>query len=381
MKKMLSLILSLLTILLMLPALAESGANVQRLPDEIADLFDVPAWEGYDVPCTSENPDRLAYVWDEYGDCGLVLMTNGQVNVLCLIERSSKGEMRITGRNYYAIRGSWVPGFDTTPDQPNRSVTLDVYGDDYLLCFSKNSGEWRLAALYDYRNCYMAYISDSRIGYVPGTPTGGQPRMHFDDSQRKNVYGVYDNRFAAFSWHSFPTSVSEARSKLSNPPDTPSDFYSPRSITLRAGEQYDVFSAPGRSSYRAANGRAVMSTNDWVQIFGEEDGWLLVQYDLSADQMRFGYIDASALPRGTQVAALTWYDLPPQTLLCGVNVTDDPLESNAVLCHLNAGDHVEVLSTFGNWYYIETTDGAGRTLRGFVPSHCIDLTTWEEAKG
>jgi hypothetical protein len=227
----------------------------------------------------------------------------------------------------------------------------------------------------------MAYISHSRIAYIPGTAIDSAPFMIFDDDARTNVYGVYDNRFAAFSWHSFPASVSEARAKLSNPPDTPSDFYSPKRITLRAGEQYDVFSAPGRSSHRPANGKAVMSANDWVQIFGEENGWLLVQYDLSADQMRFGYIAASALPKGKQVESLKWYDLPPQTLLCAVSVTDDPLASNTSLCRLSAGEHVKVLSAFGNWYYIETMDSTGRTLRGFVPAHSITLTTWEEAKG
>ena len=41
---------------------------------------------------------------------------------------------------------------------------------------------------------------------------------------------------------------------------------------------------------------------------------LLVQYDLSADQMRFGYIDASALKRGEEVQTLRWYDLPEQTV-------------------------------------------------------------------
>ena len=380
MKKMLTLILALMLTMTMLPALAEATA-VQKLPDEIADLFDVPAWEGYHVPCTSKYPDRLAYVWDEYGDCGLVLMTNGKVNVLCLIERTSKGGMRIAGRNYYAVRGAYVPGFDTTPDQPNKSVTLDVFGDDYLLCISKASGEWRVAAVYDYAGGYMASIGSGKISYVPGTAIDSEPGMIFDDDRRQNVYGVYDNRFAAFSWHSFPTSVGEAREKLSSPPDIPSDFYSPARITLRANEQYDVFSAPGRSSYRPANGKAVMSTNDWVQVFGEEDGWLLVQYDISRGQMRFGYIDASALPRGTQVPRLTWYDLPPQTILRDVSVTDDPLESNASICRLKEGDLVKVLSSFDAWYYIEVTDAYGRTVRGFVPHNCIDLIRWDEAKG
>ena len=383
MKRMLSLMLALLTMLTTLtalPALAEEAAWKQQLPAEIADLFDVPAWEGYYVPYKTERPDGLAYVWVEYSGCGLVLMTNGKVNVLCLIERGDNGKLRITGRNYYAIRGDYVPGFDSTPIDGSRDCVLDVYGEDYLLCFTKKDGQWRITALYDYANSYMAYISDSRIRYIPGKATGGEPYMIFDDDAAKNVYGVYDNRFASFSWHSFPGSVAEARAKLSNPPRTPSDFYTPVKVTLRANEQYDVFSAPGRTSYRPANGKAVMSTNDWVQVFGVEDGWALVQYDISSGQMRFGYVDASVLPGGVQVPELTWYDLPQQTLLRDAAVTDDPLVSNGSIGRLSAGSSVRVLSSFGQWYYIETSDLYGKPLRGFVPMSCIDLQSWSEGK-
>lgn len=381
MKKMLTLILAMLLILTMAASVAETAPKPPQLPAEIADLFDVPAWEGYHVPRVSQRPDQLAYIWVEYSGCGLVMMTNGRVNVLCLIERSDDGQMRIVGRNYYAIRGESVPGFDSTPIDGSRNCVLDVFGDDYLLSFTRESGEWRIASLRDYSNGYMAYISSSRIRYIPGHAIDSEPGMIFDDEKAKNVYGVYDNRFAAFSWHSFPGSVSEARQKLSNPPELPSDFYSPVKLTLRANEQYDVFSAPGRDSLRAAGGKAVMSTNDWVQVFGQEDGWVLVQYDISSEQMRFGYVDASVLPRDRQIAALEWYDLPPQTLVNDANVTDDPLQSNTVLCRLQAGDYVQVLSSFGSWYYIEATDGYGRTLRGFVPQSSISLQTWADAKG
>ena len=121
-----------------------------------------------------------------------------------------------------------------------------------------------------------------------------------------------------------------------------------------------------------------MSTNDWVQIFGEEDGWVLVQYDISRDQMRFGYVDASVLPRDAEVQTLHWYDLPEQTIRTNINVTDDPLVSRNVIGYLSAGDTVKVLSEFGNWYYIEMVNTQGETLRGFVPQTVIDLVTWKK---
>lgn len=78
---------------------------------------------------------------------------------------------------------------------------------------------------------------------------------------------------------------------------------------------------------------------------------------------------------------LTWYDLPEQTIRYDVSVTDDPLVSNGSIRRLTAGEQVKVLSSFGAWYYIETTDAYGKPLRGFVPQSCIDLYTWSDMKG
>lgn len=377
-KTLLTLALTLMLTLLCAAALAEQPAVTNPLPGEIAELFDVPAWEGYVVPRTTKYPDRLAYIYLDYFDCGLVLQSNGSTNVLCLIERNSKGALRITARNYLAVRGDDVPGFDSTPVNGTKEVTLEVYGEDYSLSFRKINGQWRIKELRDYKNGFMASISADKIGIVQGEASGKFEGVPFDTTQMKYAYGVYDNRFAAFSWEDFPTTLAEARAKLTNPPVTPSDFYTPVTVTLRAGEKYDVFSAPGRDSYRAAGGKAEMSTNDWVQIFGEEDGWLLVQYDISRDQMRFGYIAASALPRNTEVQALHWYDLPLQTVNYAVGVTDDPLVSCNALRYLSQGDEVKVLADFDSWYYIETTDAYGSALRGFIPQGCIDLVEWEK---
>jgi len=97
--------------------------------------------------------------------------------------------------------------------------------------------------------------------------------------------------------------------------------------------------------------------------------------------MRSGYIDASALPRDTEVQSLRWYDLPRQTIKYNTYVTDDPLASCNTICWLNAGDKVDVLAEFGGWYYIETTDSYGRLLRGFVPQSSIDIVTEDDMVG
>ena len=375
------LLLALLTTLLVLTA---ASALADTLPDEIAELFDVPAWKGYEVPYTNEKPDKLAYLWLEHSDCGLVLQQKGSKNVLCLIERNREGEMRIVARNFNALRDDdYVPIFDSDPHvtDDEKGVIIYVYGKDYVMNFLKIQGQWRIVEIQDQKNAYMATINMNKIGYTPGETADWYDGYAFDTMKREYVYGVFDNRFVSFNWNTFPQTIEEARAKLTNPPVTPTDFYEPQTITLRTNEKYDVFAAPGRDSYRAANGKAVMSTNDWVQIFGEENGWLLVQYDISSDRMRFGYIDASALPKNADVPELIWFTLPEQTINVNTFVTDDPLMSCVSICQLNVGDKVRVLASFDNWYYIETTNDYGQLLRGFVPMSCIDITDADDMVG
>ncbi len=381
MKKLLATLLALLMTLTMLPALSENTGVKETLPVEIAALFDVPAWEAYEVPYTTMHPDKLAYIWLEHADFGLVLQRKQGLNVLCLIERDKTGVMRITARNYTMILGDYVPAFDSTPYQtPSEStVTLDVYGDNYYFDMRRIKGVWRVTTVKNYDAMFEASVNTDKIIYYDLFEDGDY--LLTDADSAKTAYGTFDNRFAGFNIMDFPKTYKVAREKLSNPPLTPGNFYLPETITLRAGEKYDVFAAPGRDSFRAANGKAVMSTNDWVQVFGEENGWLLVQYDISRNHMRFGYIDASALPRDAEVQTLRWYDLPEQTVKYDVHITDDPLCSVSSIHWLNAGAQVKVLSEFGTWYYIEASNAYGATLRGFIPKTAIELLTWDDVKG
>lgn len=382
MKKMLSFLLAMLTLLSVLPAMAYEVYN--PMPDDLAALFEVPAWEEYEV---MEHDGWQAWAYSEEMDAGAVVMSNGSLHIVCIVEPDKKGNLRITQRNYTMVVGDAVPSVQEgwgnlaqEIDQPwGTKLMFELNTGDYMIAFGKFDGVWRVKVVLNNKEQRISFVFDERIGYREGKDM--EEYIDYEDNKMYYAYGTYDNRFAAFNIYAFPKTYEEASETLTNPPVTPTDFYTPQSFTLRPREKYDVFAAPGRDSYRAANGKATMSTNDWVQIFGEEDGWVLVQYDISRDQMRFGYVDASVLPRDAEVPQLTWYDLPEQTVNVSTYMTDDPLVSNSTIYYLNAGDQVEVLSSFGNWYYIETKDGYGRTLRGFVRKTVIDLITWDDMKG
>lgn len=367
MKKFFLLMLTLLLTLCAATALAD------EVPPEIEKLFSVKAWEGYEIARTNTEEDGYALFLADEGviiggePVGLVIVSKGEHNVLCVLQKRN-GAWRITGRNHNAIPdGGIIPAlyFDLQDD-------IDVvYGKKPV------DGIYTISLKYDGRTVRLggmvtalsedstieAVVRDGRIDYIYTRDLAYQ--------RTETVYGVYDAAFEAFNYRYFPRNEAEADALLTFAPVIPKNqgdpnaLVSPVEMNLRTGEKYDVFSAPGRDSYRPANGKAVMSTNDWVQIFGEEDGWVLVQYDISSGQMRFGYVDASVLPRDTSVRQLQWAYIP-YVVIGDTWLTDDPLNSCKMLMQLQPGDEVTCLATMGEWLYVETTL-SGKTVRGFIP--------------
>ena len=166
----------------------------------------------------------------------------------------------------------------------------------------------------------------------------------------------------------------------SNVPVIPEGTLSAEVISFTGNQTYAVYSAPTKKSIRGAKGKARVSTNGWIQVFGAEDDWILVQYDISDKQNRIGYIYINALPKDVTVpdlnlkraAAVVNYD---------VEVTDDPLVSKTPLAKLTENTKVTCLGTMGAWTYIEGTE-KDALFRGFVPTECLSgtVTTLREAE-
>ena len=162
-----------------------------------------------------------------------------------------------------------------------------------------------------------------------------------------------------------PKTLAQARATLTVAPSLPA------SAELRAfpvnfggARKYDVYSAPGRTSVRGANGRAVVSTNSWIQVFGTENEWVLVHYSIDASHYRFGYISADSLPRNANVPPLSFARSFAWTTRA-VALTDDPLYSRSALLSLPEGVQVTRLASLGDWAYVEVSQNDW--ARGFVP--------------
>lgn len=140
---------------------------------------------------------------------------------------------------------------------------------------------------------------------------------------------------------------------------------------LIEGRNHKVYMGPGERFQRSGNGKGTVSTNSWVQVFGEYNGWLMVQYHIDGDHYRIGWIKEPALQKGVQVRELSFFSENAQEISEPCVLTDDPLGSGAAVVALEAGTMVKQLKFLGeNWEYIEVTVD-GKTYWGFVPSNCL----------
>lgn len=196
------------------------------------------------------------------------------------------------------------------------------------------------------------------------------------------VRGTVENRMLYIGVESLPRSAKAAKEKLSVAPEIPEGTLTAATVEFAAGQFYPVYSAPDSNSIRGASGKAKVSTNDWVQVFGRDGDWLMVQYDITADHFRIGYIPAKALPRGTAVTDLDFVGTAAVTNY-KVTVTDDPLSSQSALIELPEDTRVLSLGTLGRWTYIEGTYDC-KLFRGFVPSDSLSgsnvITSKDEAR-
>lgn len=165
------------------------------------------------------------------------------------------------------------------------------------------------------------------------------------------------------------TCFAAALADTASAPDIPQGTLNAEVTPFTPGQTYAVYSAPDSRSIRGAKGRARVSTNGWIQVFGTEGDWLLVQYAITPEHCRIGYIDRNALPQDVVVPALT-LEAVPAIVSYDVSVTDDPLMSQTPLTRLTENTSVTALASMGDWTYIEAGTGKSR-FRGFVPTECL----------
>ena len=202
------------------------------------------------------------------------------------------------------------------------------------------------------------YLAEDGVVKYTGWRKKGQQR----------IYGTLQSDLRYFSWQDFPFDPDVLRTVMSNPPRIPEGTLTAKRIQFTGGRKYPVYNGPGESYGQSGGGRAMVSTNDWIQVFGVENGYAMIQYDITRDHMRIGWIDASALPVTASVPALRFHPVSAWTTTA-VTLTDDPLHSGSAIITLPRGAWVTRLAVMGDWAYVESS--TGDLLRGFVPRSAL----------
>ena len=142
-----------------------------------------------------------------------------------------------------------------------------------------------------------------------------------------------------------------------------------KNVALDPNWVYDVYCGPSGTLYeRAAQGTARLSTNDWVQVFGQDGDWLLVQYEVSEGQYRFGYIPYTALKAGETAESVDFASSQLVRAVRDTILTDDPLGKKAPIREIKEGMELRHLASIQNWFYVEVPAYSGqKAIRGFVP--------------
>ena len=357
------------------------AAYDSELPAEIEKLLSGSAWDGYAVT----QIDDLAQ-WGAR-DTVAVVMSRGERNVLCLFSKRDGG-WKLTVRREKALYAGDQDIRLQFPDERHFVIYYEFgsRAEDYWFVASgakKDRWTFEKARLWRNRKTDPG-TGDVRAEIVEVTPTedGLAYRGYRFETDKPEtqvsaataVSGVIYTDLDEFNIYTFPKSIEEAKKKLSLPAALPASTQADalpegKTAEFKKDQTYPVYSGPSERYFRPANGKACVSTNDWIQAFGREDGMVLIQYAISSDRARFGYIRADALA-DTDSVELLEFAFEPVELASPADITDDPLLSKEAVAHLQAGEQVQYLGTFGgDWTYIQTLTPP--LMRGFIPSGSI----------
>ena len=342
--------------------------GVENIPQGVTDYLDGSRWSGWEITGWV-NPDGNL----SSSACAFAVVKRGRENVLVAFGWKD-GKWIYKWYNPTALPQVSAPILLRDDWQINDGFSGHRFSSYYIFnnetmearCkwVQQKDSSWRLIHMSCY-NPLMFYDTSVEnalrlynVGWVKGQETDVW------------VYGTYQTNLRYFSFSAFPRTVKEAREKLSNPPTIPSGTLSAQKVSFSGGKKYEVYQGPGEEYGRAGNGKASVSTNDWIQVFGRENGWIMIQYDISSDHMRIGWIPEAALPSSAKVLDLQYTPVTVRTIE-QVNLTDDPLASQSSVAVLPADSTVTWLASMGEWAYVECT--GARLLRGFVLQEALEF--------
>lgn len=154
-----------------------------------------------------------------------------------------------------------------------------------------------------------------------------------------------------------------------------------KKVSLPSKLTLPVYSAPSTNAWRGANGKAEASSNETIYAAGWDGDWLLLLYGTSGGASRAGYTPRSALKGSDPKVPELHFEHTSASISSSCTLTDDPKKGKNSITTLSTGTKITYLASFTDnssngdgvtKAYIEATV-SGKTARGFVPMHCVNL--------
>ncbi len=334
-----------LMILMLLLCVGSVTAIADEAPQTAKDYFADRIEQGYTITRWFTATDSsYAYA---------ILSKDGHNRIFVLKKKEDSFDIEVSSSEAI-YQGDFLPEL-YSESEANFYLTYTTTGEEKQVYhyWLEPDGTWNLRAYEtvneDGEACFFSTPqSDMMVYYL---------MMEDGPGNGTNIYGMYQRALRYVSINALPHTLEQVRDMLSNPPKIPQGDFDAINIRFTGGQKYAVYAAPDETALRGAGGKATVSTNDWIQVFGQEDGWVLIQYDITA----------AALPKNTSVSPLAFVpqeiDIVRQTA-----VTDDPLNSQEQITSLQQGQaNCYFLASLNEeWAYIQAETTQGQAFRGFV---------------
>lgn len=147
-------------------------------------------------------------------------------------------------------------------------------------------------------------------------------------------------------------------------------------VYFQRGHTWKVYSSASTNSWRGANGKAEVSTNDVVYVAGWARGFLLIAYETNSGNRRVGYVNGKDIKCDIPDFPVLAFRMTKTRTASACTLTDDPVNESTQVVKLKAGTEVTWLSSYtwrnGDELAYVQTKANGKIVRGFIPAECLE---------
>ena len=387
MKRMMGMTFALAALLVLLPCAALG--NSWGLPGALFPLFhNNAAYADYYMAQSDAQTAK-----GRPGEVAAFVMESRYHRELFIARRQADGQYAIEARSTLAVSQKNSGDFSLALQSEGRlsfgEKGLSSYTFEYTPFSAGQGGRWVLTeatmtaaapgSAHEYASsCLTAERAEDgwAVAYTVSTPGQSDARWMTEpivlwDAPEREGPGVN-----VFNAALFPRTADEVRAlNRITSLMTRQGFRPARVAGTEGGRRYAVYTAPDERSCRMAKGRAEVSLGGDVLLYGAQDGWALIGYQVSPRTARIGYIHAPEL--AGQARALSFAEAQA-TLAQESFLTDDPLLSLYPQMTLEAGARVTFLCQWDDYTAYVQTSRDGQILRGFVPLRALTLPEPQE---